>query len=153
MAGMVTGGRETLAELRKLDRSIYWGTVNRMKLVARPLADAVDDNYPVDPPMSGFDHKGRTGWRNRKVTRIKVGGKRNSNGWPLLRIMVADAPRMIFDLATGDLGSQLAKHGYGDPSRAAWRVSRKLLDETTDNVETVIRDASRDANRKLTRVW
>ena len=153
MSGTVIGVRATLRELRKTDEKLYWATVNRMKSAAKPLATAIDSNFPTEPPLSGFDHNGRTGWNQKKVTTIKVGGKRNKGGWPLVRVFIADAPRMIFDLATGDLGSQLAKHGYGDPSRAAWRVSRKLLDETTDNVETVIRDASRDANRKLTRVW
>lgn len=152
MAGSVIGGRATLAELRKFDRELYWGTVNRMKVAAKPLADAIDSNFPTDAPMSGFDHNGRTGWRQRKVTRTKVGGRRTGRGWPLVRIIVADAPRMIFDLATGNLGDQLEKHGHGSPSRAAWRTSAALRKETTDNVERAIRDASVVANRRLTRI-
>lgn len=152
MAGVVTGGRETLAHLRAFDKELYWKTVNRMKTAATPLADGVIASFPSGPPMSGFDHNGRTGWNKPKVTKIKVGGRRNRNGWPLVRIFVADAPRMIFDLATGPLGDQLARHGYGDPSRAVWRTAASLRDETTDAVEKVIRDAARETNRKLARV-
>jgi hypothetical protein len=152
MAGTVTGGRETLAHLRQLDKDLYWRTVNRMKAAAQPLADGVVASFPTDPPMSGFDHKGRTGWNRPKVTKTKVGGRRNRRGWPLVRIFVADAPRMIFDLATGKLGEQLEAHGYGSPSRAVWRTAASLRDDTTDAVEKVIRDVARETNRKLARV-
>lgn len=152
MAGTVIGVRATLRELRKADEKLYWATVNRMKVAAKPLAEAIDGNYPAGPPLSGFDHNGRTGWRQRKTTTIKVGGRRNRTGWPLVRIMIADAPRMIFDLAAhGSLGANLSGR-YGSASRAAWRTSDALRRKTADDVEEAVRKESRAISGTIARV-
>jgi hypothetical protein len=152
MAGTVIGVRSTLRELRKTDEKLYWATVNRMKAAAKPLATAIDGNFPAGPPLSGFDHNGRTGWRQRKTTTIKVGGKRNATGWPLIRIFIADAPRMIFDMAgEGSLGANLSGR-WGRPSRAVWRTSDALRRQVTDDVEAAIRQESRAISGTIARV-
>lgn len=150
----VIGGRATLRELRSVEAGLYWETIREMKSAAKPLADAIDGNYPTEPPTRGFDHKGRTGWRNRKRTDRKVGGRRKRNGeWPLLRIIVADAPRQIFDLANrGQLSVAIESNGFGSPSRGAWRTSQALRRETVQAVEQAIRDGSRKANTRLRKV-
>lgn len=152
MSGTVIGVRATLRELRKTDEKLYWATVNRMKSAAKPLATAIDSNFPTEPPLSGFDHKGRTGWNQKKVTTIKVGGKRNKGGWPLVRVFIADAPRMIFDLANkGSLGKNLSDR-FGSPSRAVWRTSDALRRKVTDDVEAAVRQESRAISATIARV-
>ena len=152
MAGTVIGVRATLRELRKTDERLYWATVNRMKSAAKPLADVIDSNFPTEPPLSGFDHKGRTGWNQKKVTTIKVGGKRQPTGWQLVRIVIADAPRSLFDMAAkGSLGSHLSDR-FGGPSRAAWRTSDALRRKTIDDVEAAVRQESRAISGTIARV-
>lgn len=152
MAGTVIGVRATLRELRKTDEKLYWATVNQMKTAAKPLATAIDGNYPSGPPLSGFDHNGRTGWGQRKRTTIKVGGKRGKAGWPLVRILVGDAPRMIFDMAgRGSLGANLSAR-FGSRSRAAWRTSDALRRKTIDDVEAAVRQESRAISGTIARV-
>lgn len=153
MAGTVIGVRATLRELRKTDERLYWATVNRMKSAAKPLADVIDANFPPTPPTRGFDHNGRTGWGQPKKTLIKVGGKRQPTGWQLVRIVIADAPRAIFDMAgKGRLRDALDEYGWGPPSRAAWRTSDALRRKTVDDVETAVRQESRAISGTIRRV-
>lgn len=146
----VKGARATLRELRNADRSFYYKTQGRMRKAAEPLRAAVEGSYPAGPPLSGFDHNGRTGWNARKRIVTKLGGRRGKRGWPLVRIMVTDAPRILLDLARGRLEGPLRR--YGEPVRIAYDPGAELRRETVNNVEAAIREASREANRKLTRV-
>lgn len=146
----VRGGRETLAVLRGLDKGVYYKTLGRIKREAKPLADAIDGAFPSSPPTRGFDHKGRTGWRNRKrwKSTTKIGGRRSRSSWPLVRVTVNSAPKVIADMAGS---GQLAQALGGSPSRYAWPAAQRELPEVTRAVEAAVRDASKLANRKLER--
>lgn len=148
----VRGVKATLSTLREFDDDLYWRTVNKMKSAAKPLAAAIDGNFPQSAPLSGFDHNGRTGWRRPKVTEIKVGGKRNkrTGEWPLVRIVIRDAARAIFDMAAaGNLNTALSR--YGSASRAAWRTSAAIRSTVTDDVLKVVKEQTKRTNIKLTR--
>ena len=159
IAVSVTGVRETLRTLRKVDEKAYWYAINEMKKAAEPLKQAIDGNFPADGP-SGFQHNGRTGWDKQKPTVTQYGGRasgamRSTGTTPLLRVKVVDAPRQIFDMAGArtpgnKLDRGLQKAGYGPASRAVWRTSDQTRRLAADAVTEAMRKVQAWANRSLT---
>lgn len=157
--GSVIGVKSTLATLKKMDETIYWQCVGEIKSAARPMAGKIDMAFPVDAPISGFAHSGRTGWANLKKTEVRFGGRRSRSNiraqvWPLVRILVTDAPRQIFDMAgsanSGNrLDNSLKKGGWGEASRSVWRVAPDLLRDTDKAVKEACANASRKLNQRL----
>lgn len=147
----VYGVRETLAELREVEPKLRLAAMSKMRGAARPLVDAINAYVPNNPPLPGFDHKGRTGWPKRKKFRAKVGGRkpRHRDEWPLVVIRNDSAPVAIFDMAnSGNLGSALSGR-YGGASRAAWRPEDQLVRDTQAAVLAAIEAASRQVNAQL----
>lgn len=100
----VTGVREALRELNQVDKKAYFAAQQKIKNAAKPIASAIDSNYPTHAPLSGMNHKGRTGWGQKRKTVIQYGGRRSRSMkgdqvWPLVRVKVMDAPRQIYDMA------------------------------------------------------
>lgn len=147
----VYGLRETMAELRKLDKELYKAAMAEMKQAAQPLAMAVHQSFPSEPPLSGFNHNGRTGWSKRKKPAVKYGGRKykSGKGWPLLRILVNDAPGQISDMANnGNLGEQLTAR-FGGASRFAYANKEQLMQETAQAVVAAGERAAAQMNRNL----
>lgn len=157
--GSVIGVKSTLATLKKMDEAVYWSCVGEIKDAARPMAGKIDMAFPVDAPISGFAHSGRTGWGNLKKTEVRFGGRRSranirAQVWPLVRIRVTDAPRQIFDMAgsakSGNpLDTSLKRGGWGEASRSVWRVAPELLRDTDKAVKEACEKATRKLNQRL----
>ena len=159
IAVSVTGVRETLRVLRKVDERSYWAMLHEIKQAAEPLKQAIDQNFPDQGP-SGFQHNGRTGWGMQKPTVTQYGGKRSKSMqgdgiWPLVRVKVVDAPRQIFDMAGArtpgnKLDRGLQKGGYGTASRAVWKTSDQARREAADACTQAMRKVQAWANKSLT---
>lgn len=156
-AQQVIGVRDTLSMLRTVDKSLYWQAVGDIKRAAAPLALAVKGNVPASAPLSGMDHKGRTGWRARGATRVttKFGGRVKRGPvqeWPLVRVVLSGAAVSMYDMAgrgsANQLGAALSARN-GAPSRAAWPAAQAHLGSVQAAVEaaceTVMRDFTRAA--------
>lgn len=147
----VYGVRETLAALKAAEPKLRLAAMAKMRSAAKPMVDQINAAVPSGPPLSGFDHQGRTGWGKAKKFRAKVGGRarRDRDTWPLVEIRNDSGPVQIFDMANaGQLGSALTSR-YGPASRAAWRVSEELAAETERAVLDAIEKASAQVNREL----
>ena len=147
----VYGVRESLAELRDLDKDIFFEAVGKIKRAAKPLARAIDSNIPKAPPLSGMA-RGRAAWK-KAATQIVYGGRRDrrKDEWPLLKLVIRDGGAVMFDTArNGTLGANLTAR-FGSPSRAAWRPERELQAETVKAVEAAISEAMAKVNARLVR--
>lgn len=150
----VYGVRQTMAELRALEPKLRTQAIKDVKAAARPLEQGVQSRMPGEPPLSGFAHKGRTGWTSsgRRV-RTKFGGRKGSGTeWPLLSVIVSGASASIYDMAGRGSGSQLASAlsgRHGKPSRAAWPGAEANLSAVQASVLAAITKVQQQANPKL----
>jgi hypothetical protein len=67
----VLGLRETLLEVRKVDRALFFKIRNGIKNTAEGLADRVVMNIPMLAPISGMRGSGRTAW-GQATYKVKV---------------------------------------------------------------------------------
>lgn len=153
--GSVIGVRDTLRVLKLTDEKLYWGAINKIKGAAEPLAREIDATFPGPPPGRGWNHKGRTGWNQPKKTTVQYGGKRtrsqrSNQVWPLVKVKVMDAPRMIYDMAGAAGGSNInLDNQWGKASRAVWRVATNGQRRADKAVKQAIREVSASQNRAL----
>ena len=156
----VTGVKQALRELRQVDEDMYWQSIKKMKDAASDIVSAIDGGFPPNAGAgipTGFQHNGRTGWANVKPTEVKYGGKqparwKRDQVWPLIRIRIVDAPRMIFDMAGAKSSNPLSRNldkSYGPASRAVWRVSEATRRRANKAITDAIREAVAHTNRKL----
>ena len=148
----VYGVRETLAELKELDKALFFETVRENKKAAAPMVKELERALPSEPPLSGMA-RGRLSWRKMKVN-VKYGGRkdRNKDEWPLLKLELKDGAGQLFDMAGKGGSSPLADRltaRFGGPSRAMWRNTDRLLAESSEAVKDAIARASEKVNRKL----
>lgn len=153
----VTGAKQAMNDLRKFDQEAYWKSLDKIKAAAGGIVASIDGNFPGVPPR-GFQHNGRTGWSQRKPTEVQYGGRqpkrwKRDQVWPLLRVKVVDAPRMIFDMAGAKTrGNPLDVNlsgNYGPASRAVWRVSEQTRRTANKAITDAMREVVASTNRKL----
>jgi hypothetical protein len=149
----VTGAKEALAELRKLDQTLYKAALKDIRQAAKPMSAAISSAVPASAPLRGFDHAGRTGWRARGVrtARIKLNGRkdRQANRWPLVRVQLTSIAGSIYDMAGRGSSNQLATALGGSPSRAVWPAADRTLPQVTADVHASLERAAAQVNRRL----
>jgi hypothetical protein len=151
----IYGVRETLADLRELDKKLFFAAVREIKQAARPMQSAMQANLPSEPPLSGMA-RGRTAYtrKSRKVD-VKYGGRkdRTKEEWPLLKLQLADAGGAIYDMAgkntTTQFTAALSARANAGPSRAMWRVEDTVKRETEEAVKAAVARASKQVNQEL----
>ena len=161
MTAQVFGVRETMNELRKVDRATYTASVNGAKRAAEPLRSAVAASIPEGPPLSGFAHNGRTGWGKRGARSVttKYGGraKRDRESWPLLRVALTGAAASIWDMAgrgssgATASGAALISSLGGSPSRGAWPAAERVLPTIQADVAAAVQLMEREASARLSK--
>lgn len=155
----VYGVRETIAQLKALDTSLRKQAINDIKAAAEPLRADIAGRIPTTAPLSGWDHKGRTGWtkKNTKVTTNYGGrkGRGRRETWPLVRVTLKGSAASIYDMAgrgsDGNTaqGRALIDNLGGNPSRAAWPAAEQKLPQVQSAVLEAIRKVSAQVNRNL----
>ena len=107
MSIQVTGLKETLRDLNKLDPALRREIGKDIRNVVKPVADTINSRLPGGAPLSGMNHGGRTGWARRKPVAVKLDTRkpRNYPGRPfydivsVVRVGTKDAPTAIVDMA------------------------------------------------------
>lgn len=175
MSAQVKGLGETLRDLGKVEPELR-RTLNReIRNVIKPLVTDINARIPSTPPLSGMAHNGRTGWANRKTSVIKIDARRprrnvnaTSTATPVnvVRIVTRGAPVAIVDMA-GKAGGSSSRRDVkyqrpnfasalnaqlGTASRFMWRDIETSLGPTIAEMEKVVDDVVRQANRQLMKV-
>lgn len=162
----VTGVRETLKELKKIDPELRKQAVKEMRTAAQPLVTEVKSGMP-DRPLENWQEEGELGWKTSKVrqsVKLKFGGKRvrsqAGNQYPLLRLVIGSPAGAAFDKA-GRRNAPTSPQGrafienltrkYGSASRRAWPATEKHMDNIERGVKQAVDKASAQINQELRR--
>jgi len=159
----VTGLREALSTLGKLDSKSRFKAANKIKASGAAMIDETRKTFPADigvsvihgmgPSKSG---KGRLAYEKSKVDKgvqIVVGGRARVGVTPLVTLVQKNAGGSIFSMAGSaggtDQFSKLLENVFGKPQRGLWR-SRKFVYETaTADIMAAINEVIADANEAL----
>ena len=98
----VRGLRETLLELKQLDKTIYDQLNTDVKNFAKPYALSIQNAIPRTIKPTGFTHTGATAFRSSdNKTDVKTSTKKPSAGKPtsLLKVIVKGRGLAIADMA------------------------------------------------------
>jgi len=102
MSVEVYGIRETLAEIRDVDKDLFFEIRAFMKRGGDTLGRRIQGNIPMMAPIRGFRHSGRTSWKPA-TTKTVVSGRNAragmDNATPLLQVIVNGAAVSIADMA------------------------------------------------------
>jgi len=161
MAGSTTavyGVRETLAELRRVDRDAYLQIRKDIRGVLAPATTSASTGLAaLVGQLSGMQHAGRTGAKARSATtvRVKIGGRRGRNEiWPLVSLYETGAAGAIADMAGKNPGKTksgralIARLG-GRPSRVMWPTVARYKDDAAKSITASLAAVETKANRRL----
>jgi hypothetical protein len=110
--------REAAAAVKEIDPQIRKDLLNNLRADLLPYAEQIANAVP-NPPLSGFSHRGRTGWSRVKASvHVTPGGGKGS----VARIEIfGTAKRAAFKLAdlvgTRNRGDRIARAYERSPSR------------------------------------
>ena len=149
----VYGVRETLAELKQLDKAAFFETIKEIKKAARPLQQKLEAGIPNEAPLSGMA-RGRLKWSGKARVEVKYGGRkdRRKDEWPLLKLELKDGAAVVFDMAGKNTSSQFTQAlsaRHGGPSRAMWRADDAVKREANEAVKNAIARAMKKVNQEL----
>ena len=167
----VTGLKETLRDLNKLDPALRREIGKDIRNVVKPVADTINSRLPGGAPLSGMNHGGRTGWSRRKPVAVKLDTRKPRN-YPsrpfrdivsVVRVGTKDAPTAIVDMAGKAGGNQSRAAGprqrpnfapalsarLGQPSRFMWRDIDGQILEIQNNLKPIIDRIEDETNRAL----
>ena len=126
----VYGIRETLAEIRYVDKDLFFAIRAHMKRAGDTLGNRVVNNTPLLAPTRGFRHRGRTAWKPATFKTI-VSGRNARRGMtgatPLLSVQFYEVGVNIADMAGA--GGGLTRKKVTDSY--AWRGTRRKHRVTT----------------------
>lgn len=171
MKAQVVGLKETLRDLNKLDKELSKEIRKDIRKTVQPLADAINQARPGGAPLSGMDHRGRTGWNNRKNVAVKLDtrkprryvdrpGRTVTN---VVRVVTKDAPTAIVDMA-GRAGGNASRAPQarqrpnfvpalnarlGPASRFMWPTADDKLPEIEAATRKIIERVEQIMNRNL----
>ena len=174
----VYGIRETLAEIRYVDKELFFAIRGHMKRTGDILGNRVIMSSPMTGPTSGFrNHKGRTAWKPGTFKTIVSGrnAKKGSTGaTPLLSVQFGGAALNIADMAgkknmvrkpvtnfydwrgtrrrhsVTTQGANMIKALGGRPSRYIWAEAEGQLPMIQQSVLAGVEEYMTKLNRNLT---
>lgn len=174
----VRGLRETLIELRDLDKNLYNQLNSDIKNSALPFAKSIENALPKSAPISGFTHTGATAFKSSdNKTEVKTSNKKPRGSTPtsLLKVVVKGRGLAIADMAgrkkTTGRSSGRSKpsnrrptgyrlNGQGTAlirnlnrvhgaSRFVWPAALKNQNLIDNSIERSLQEASAKVNRNL----
>ena len=174
----VRGLRETLLELKALDKTLYDQLNSDIKNSAMPFAMAIQSALPKTAPLSGFTHAGVTGFRQSdNKTEVKTSTKKPRGNTPtsLLKVVVKGRGLAIADMAgrkkttgrssgrskpSGRRPTGYRLNGQGTAlirnlnrvhgaSRFVWPAALKNQNLIDNSIERSLQEASAKVNRNL----
>lgn len=173
----VYGIRETLAEIREVDKKLFFTIRAYMKRAGDTLGNRVLSNSPMLAPTRGFRHSGRTAWKPGTF-KTEVSGRNAKKGatgaTPLLRVKFGGVALNIADMAgkggakvrrpvtssyswkgtsrthaVTTQGRAMIKALGGSPSRYIWAEAETALPMIQNNVLLGVEQYMKDVNRNL----
>jgi hypothetical protein len=103
ISAKVIGVKNLQAILKESDRKLLRSTQAMMRKAASPMVAQAKSMTPSSTPLSGWAHKGRTGWRQSEVLSgisTPIGGRPiSATVWPLLSLQQKNPAGMIYDWA------------------------------------------------------
>jgi hypothetical protein len=173
----VYGVRETLAEIRNVDKDLFFAIRAHMKRTGDILGSRVLANSPMLGPTRGFrNHKGRTAWKPGNFKTVVSGrnARRGVTGaTPLLSVKFGGAALNIADMAgkankvrkpvtdfydwrgtrrrhsVTTQGTNMIKALGGRPSRYIWAEAEGQLPMIQQSVLAGVEEYMTKVNRNL----
>lgn len=163
----VTGLRESLKVLNKLDKDLRKESIKKVRFAASPMVAVARSTFPSQPPLSGMANKSRVRYQPGRVKSqviLKIGGRppRNAKQWPVLTLQQNNAGGALYSMAgmADDKNSRATNDGQrqfselleaksGKPQRGMWSKIRTIRRTANLSLEAAVKDVERTANRKL----
>jgi hypothetical protein len=165
----VTGVRQALRTLGKLDKEQRKEAVKSLKSAGAPLVQIARTEYPIRPPLSGMANRGRLNYSSGRVQQqvsIKVGGKQppSKDRYPVVTLQQTNAAGQLFSMAgmsnnaysratnSGQRRfSELLASRWGKPQRGMWKQVRLIRALANTTLNAAAQNVVRQANRELER--
>ena len=167
--GEVTGVRESLRVLGKIDKEQRKEAVKELKAGGAPMVQVARLQYPMRAPLSGMDDNGRLGYKPGRVQQqvsVKVGGKQppSKDRYPVVTLQQTNAAAQLFSMAgmSNNAYSRATNAGqrqfsdklalrWGKAQRGMWRQVRLIRTLATTSLGVAAKNVVEAANRELSR--
>ena len=155
----ITGLKQALSELSKLDKSARFKAAAKIKASSPAMLEEGRKQFPAEIGISmihGMRNKGRLGYDKTKVDKgvqIMVGGRSRGQGiTPLVTLVQKDAAGALFSQAgtknNSDF-SRLLTNVFGKPQRGLWRSRAFIAEQGAADIMRAVDEVIADANRAL----
>ena len=155
----ITGLKQALSELSKLDKSARFKAAAKIKASSPAMLEEGRKQFPADIGISvihGWKNKGRLAYDKAKVDKgvqIMVGGRSRGQGiTPLVTLVQKDAAGALFSQAgTKSITdfTKLLTNVFGRPQRGLWRSRKFIQEQGTADIMKAVDEVIADANRAL----
>jgi len=155
----ITGLKQALSELSKLDKSARFKAAAKIKASSPAMLEEGRKQFPADIGISvihGWKNKGRLAYDKAKVDKgvqIMVGGRSRGQGiTPLVTLVQKDAAGALFSQAGSKNNSDFSRlltNVFGRPQRGLWRSRKFIQEQGTADIMKAVDEVIADANRAL----
>jgi hypothetical protein len=154
----ITGLKQALSELSKLDKSARFKAAAKIKASSPAMLEEGRKQFPSEIGVSmirGWGNKGRLGYNKTAVDKgvqIMVGGRARSGVTPLVTLVQKSAAGAMFSQAGTKNNSQfsdLLASVFGRPQRGLWRSRAFIAEQGTADIIKAVDEVIADANRAL----
>ena len=158
----ITGLKQALSELSKLDKSARFKAAAKIKASSPAMLEESRRQFPANIGISVIHGmapskkgKSRLGYDKTKVDKgvqIMVGGRARNGVTPLVTLVQKDAAGAMFSQAGTKNSSQfsnLLASTFGKPQRGLWRSRKFIAEQGTADIMKAVDEVIADANRAL----
>ena len=160
----ITGLKQALSELSKLDKSARFKAAAKIKASSPAMLEEGRKQFPAEIGISMIHGwgRGKKGKKGRltydktavdKGVQIMVGGRSRGQGiTPLVTLVQKDAAGALFSQAGTKNNTQFTKlltNVFGRPQRGLWRSRAFIAEQGTADITRAIDEVIADANRAL----
>ena len=160
----ITGLKQALSELSKLDKSARFKAAAKIKASSPAMLEEGRKQFPADigitmihgwaPSKKG--KKGRLAYDKTAVDKgvqIMVGGRSRGQGiTPLVTLVQKNAAGALFSQAGSKNNSDFSRlltNVFGRPQRGLWRSRKFIAEQGTADIMKAVDEVIADANRAL----
>jgi hypothetical protein len=155
----ITGLKQALSELSKLDKSARFKAAAKIKASSPAMLEEGRKQFPSEIGVSmirGMGNKGRLGYNKTAVDKgvqIIVGGRARGKGiTPLVTLVQKNAAGALFSQAGSQNNSDFSRlltNTFGKPQRGLWRSRAFIAEQGTADIMKAVEEVIADANRAL----
>ena len=155
----ITGLKQALSELSKLDKSARFKAAAKIKASSPAMLEEGRKQFPPEIGVSmirGMGYKGRLGYNKTAVDKgvqIMVGGRARGQGiTPLVTLVQKSAAGALFSQAGSKNNSDFSRlltNVFGRPQRGLWRSRAFIAEQGAADIMKAVDEVIADANRAL----